>query len=78
MLQVSARLLKLLLVINGGVEAGFVLAHVVLMLEMQVLIAADDVLVNDVSSGSCSIGMQVILGCDFLPRVGDSSSHPNT
>ena len=51
MLQVPARLLKLLLVINDRVEAGLILADVILMLEMQVFVAADDVLVNNVSNG---------------------------
>lgn len=47
MLQVSARLFELLLVINARVHPDFILTHVVLVLEVQVFIAADDVLVKE-------------------------------
>lgn len=67
MLQVPARLLELLLVINDRVEAGFVLADVVLMLEMQVFVAADDVLVNSVRNGGRRSGYRsVCAGSPYL------------
>lgn len=76
MLQVSARLFELLLVTNGRVHPGFILTHVVLVLEVQVFIAADDVLVKEFSK--LSMAVQVFSCYFFLPRVEHSSSRPNT